>query len=82
MKRHNPERLLKSLIRERQRLWQMFFDNAGNIRITVEAGNLRTILREDVLYPHSLIEAYMKVLTQRINALASEVYGITFKPPH
>lgn len=69
MKQHDPKRLLKSLIRERQRLFQMYFNNGGQIRITVEAGNAKTVLRDDVVFPHRIVEAYMTILNRRIDAL-------------
>ncbi len=69
MRTHNSVRLLRSLLRERQRIWQMYFDNNGQVRITIQAGNTKAVLRDDVVFPHRIVEAYMAVLNRRIDDL-------------
>lgn len=69
----DPERLLKSLVRERQRIWRMYYENTGDIRITVTAGGEKTVFREPVVFPFSIVDFYLEQLNARIDKLLAEI---------
>lgn len=61
------EKQLKSLVRERQRLWSMYIQSCGDVRIMLDTKDGRRCeLRSDVCFPHILIDKYCLLLEQRI----------------
>ena len=71
------EKRLSSLVRERQRIWQAFFNNSGQVRITLEANGQKTVFREGVCFPGDLIDFYLRQLDIRIEQAITELQGET-----
>lgn len=76
--RTKKEKQLASLVRERQRLWGMLLYNANPIRITVEVGGVKTVLRQELCYsygytPHGIVHMYEFILNKEIERLTAEV---------
>ena len=67
------EKQLKSLVRERQRLWQMYFWRSGSVRIRVVAEGMSTQFNEGVMFPFEVIDFYMARLNKKICELTDEL---------
>lgn len=71
---------LKSLIRERQRIWQIIHQETGDIVITLSRGTLKTVFRGTVRV-NDAMRTYLTNLDEEITLLTGWVANPGSIPP-
>ncbi len=71
---------LKSLVRERQRIWQIMHQEQGDIVITLSRGNLKTVFRGSIKVGDAL-RTYLMNIDEEINLLTGWIVNPETIPP-
>ena len=77
MTKQSVERRVRSLKRERQRLWGIFFNAGGTPIITVRCHGNMMRLREDVVPMSKLVETYLFGIATEIEQLTELLNDIS-----